>query len=70
MGDHAGVLYELGYCNFLDQKYDRAATMLKKAAACKIAFDGEASPGMGVLEWLAQPKMLRRVGATATGDSA
>lgn len=32
MGDNADVLYELGFCNYYDRKYGRAADILKKAS--------------------------------------
>ena len=32
VGDNPDVLYELGYCNFMDQKYGRAAAILKRAS--------------------------------------
>jgi phosphohistidine phosphatase len=36
--------------------------LLKKAAVCRITFEGEIAPGRGTLEWLLQPGMLRRLG--------
>ena len=39
-----------------------ARAIFKKGAAAMVGFEGEAAPGGGWLEWLAQPAMLRSIG--------
>ena len=48
-------------CSYLVAGEKDLDIMFKKAAVCKISFDGKVSAGYGVLEWLIQPKVLRQL---------
>jgi phosphohistidine phosphatase len=45
---------------------NRVTSTLKKGAAALVVFDGPPAPGGGSLEWLLQPRALRRLAGSAS----
>jgi len=72
----APIVMAVGHEPFISQTLAIALTcdaagmiaVFKKGAAALVTFDGPATPGKGVLEWLSQPAGLRAIGSSGGRD--